>query len=76
MSEARLERLTVGEGETARSIAALVRAGKRPGLVWLCGFRSGMAGAKAEALDLWAARVGALFDDLTSAARTYERTSS
>ena len=58
MSEARLERLTVGEGETARSIAALVRAGKRPGLVWLCGFRSGMAGAKAEALDLWAARSG------------------
>lgn len=58
MSELRLEHLTVGEGAAARDIAVLHRAGRTPGIVWLGGFRSDMAGAKAEALDAWAGRSG------------------
>ncbi|MCV0394716.1 MAG: alpha/beta hydrolase [Rhizobiaceae bacterium] len=34
------------------------RRGKAPGAVWLGGFRSDMAGSKAEALDAWAADTG------------------
>lgn len=58
MSALRLERLTVGEGAAGREIAVLHRAGKAPGVFWLGGFRSDMAGAKAEALDAWAGRSG------------------
>jgi pimeloyl-ACP methyl ester carboxylesterase len=58
MGQAQLERLDVGEGEAARSIAVLRRAGKSPGILWLGGFRSDMAGTKAEALDGWAERSG------------------
>jgi pimeloyl-ACP methyl ester carboxylesterase len=54
MAEARLKHLEVGEGEGARRIAVLARGGKKPGIFWLGGFRSDMAGSKAEALDRWA----------------------
>jgi pimeloyl-ACP methyl ester carboxylesterase len=58
MAEARLERLVVGEAPSDRPIAVLRRAGAGPGLFWLGGFRSDMAGSKAEALDVWAATTG------------------
>lgn len=50
MSE-RVERITVGASEAEREIAVIRRAGKSPGLFWLGGFRSDMAGTKALALD-------------------------
>lgn len=37
-----------------QNIVACVRSGARPGIVWLGGYRSDMAGTKAEALDEWA----------------------
>ena len=43
--------LTVGAGPTARTIAVARRPGAKPGLFWLGGFRSDMAGSKAMALD-------------------------
>ena len=46
------------EGER---IAVRRRAGNSPGAVWLGGYRSDMAGTKAEALDGWAAREGRAF---------------
>jgi pimeloyl-ACP methyl ester carboxylesterase len=52
--EARLEELMVG----GQRIAVLRRAGAAPGLFWLSGFRSDMAGTKAEALDRHAAGTG------------------
>ncbi|MGQ7791013.1 alpha/beta hydrolase [Faunimonas sp. B44] len=58
MGELRLEQLTVGQDGEARPICVLHRAGKAPGLFWLGGFRSDMAGTKAEALDGWAGRSG------------------
>ena len=58
MSELLLKRIPVGTGDATREIAALLRLGKPPGLVWLSGFRSDMAGSKAEALDAWAAASG------------------
>jgi pimeloyl-ACP methyl ester carboxylesterase len=58
MSAARLKQLPVGSGEDAREIALLVRAGRKPGVFWLGGFRSDMQGTKAEALDAWAAGTG------------------
>jgi len=58
MSEARLERIEVGEGGDRRSIAVLRRDGATPGVFWLGGFRSDMTGTKAEALDRWAAASG------------------
>ncbi len=45
------ERITVGVGAAAREIAVIGRAGAGPGLFWLGGFRSDMAGTKALALD-------------------------
>jgi pimeloyl-ACP methyl ester carboxylesterase len=53
-----MERIPVGAGEATRDIAAILRPGKPPGLVWLCGFRSDMSGSKAGALDSWAAASG------------------
>lgn len=50
--------LTVGTGSDAREIAMLRRPGAAPGLVWLGGFRSDMAGSKAEALDALGADKG------------------
>jgi alpha-beta hydrolase superfamily lysophospholipase len=51
-------RLTVGAGAAAREIAVLARQGGAPGLLWAGGFRSTMAGTKAEAVDAWAAAHG------------------
>ncbi len=58
MGQRRLKHLQVGSGEPERRIAILRRAGKAPGLFWLGGFRSDMAGTKAEALDQWAGETG------------------
>ena len=43
--------LTVGQGTQSRPIAVAQRPGTAPGLFWLGGFRSDMAGSKAMALD-------------------------
>lgn len=43
--------LALGSGADAREIAVLRRDGKAPGLFWLGGFRSDMAGSKALTLD-------------------------
>jgi pimeloyl-ACP methyl ester carboxylesterase len=61
MADALLEHLEVGTGGGARRIAVLRRDGASPGIVWLGGFRSDMAGTKAEALDRWAAASGHAF---------------
>lgn len=52
--------LQAGEGVHARDIAICHRDGaeQRPGLVWLGGYRSDMAGTKAVALDRFAAENG------------------
>lgn len=52
------ERITVGTGATAREVAVIRRAGAAPGLFWLGGFRSDMAGTKALALDAFGAARG------------------
>jgi pimeloyl-ACP methyl ester carboxylesterase len=54
MADCCLKYLDVGTGVGARSIAARVRAGAAPGLLWLGGFKSDMQGSKAQALDRWA----------------------
>lgn len=53
--------ITVGEGEAARSIAVETREGAGPAIVWFGGFRSDMAGTKADAIDAWAAEAGRAF---------------
>lgn len=58
MSGPQLEHLSVGEGGAARSVAVLDRDGNGPGLFWLSGYRSDMAGTKAEMLDQWAEESG------------------
>jgi len=58
MGDCCLKSLTVGTGATLRSIAVQTRTGPGPGLFWLGGFKSDMAGTKAEALDRWAAQNG------------------
>ena len=50
--------LMAGTGKEARKIAVRRRAGGMPGFVWLGGYRSDMAGTKAEALDRWCAEKG------------------
>ena len=57
--------IDVGEGSGHRRIAVRARAGTSPGstsgapgLIWLGGFKSDMAGTKALALDEWAAAKG------------------
>jgi pimeloyl-ACP methyl ester carboxylesterase len=57
-AEMREDRLTIGTGGEAREIASLVRPGTAPGLFWLGGFKSDMAGTKALALDAHAAERG------------------
>lgn len=57
-TEPPLQRLDVGTGDHLRSIAVRARAGTQPGLFWLSGFHSDMAGTKAVALDDWAAGQG------------------
>jgi pimeloyl-ACP methyl ester carboxylesterase len=58
MADSSLKTLQVGTGSAARSIAARLRPGAAPGLLWLGGFKSDMQGAKALALDGWAAMAG------------------
>jgi pimeloyl-ACP methyl ester carboxylesterase len=58
VSEARQERLFVGDGAASREIAVLRREGAAPGLFWLGGFNSDMTGTKAVALDIFAERRG------------------
>ena len=53
-----VERITVGRAEAARDVAVIRRAGAAPGLFWLGGFRSDMAGTKALALDAFGATRG------------------
>jgi pimeloyl-ACP methyl ester carboxylesterase len=50
--------IEVGEGDAMRAIAVRARTGQAPGLFWLGGFNSDMAGTKARALDAWAAEHG------------------
>jgi pimeloyl-ACP methyl ester carboxylesterase len=50
--------IEVGEGNAIRAIAVRARTGQAPGLFWLGGFNSDMAGTKALALDAWAAEHG------------------
>lgn len=61
MDEAAAFEVTVGRGADRRTVAALRRAGKAPGVFWLGGLKSDMAGSKAEALDRWAAQTGHAF---------------
>jgi len=51
VSEAELSDIEIGEGAEARTIAVLRRTGTAPDIVWLGGYRSDMAGTKAEALE-------------------------
>jgi pimeloyl-ACP methyl ester carboxylesterase len=51
--------LYVGDGEARRPIAIEQRPGSAPGLFWLGGFRSDMAGTKAMRLDAIGAERGA-----------------
>ena len=50
--------ITVGDGASARRIAVETREGVGPPVVWFGGFRSDMAGTKADALDAFAAEAG------------------
>ena len=58
MSPIKSFRLTVGTGTAARDVAVEQREGKSPGVFWLGGFRSDMAGSKAMALDSLGAEKG------------------
>lgn len=63
MSQARLTSLVIDSSTPTRTIAVRVRDskaddGRRPGLVWLGGFKSDMGGTKAVALDDWARAQG------------------
>src|SRR5262249_50684360 len=57
MEVAELQRVTVGR-EPGREIAVVHRSGGAPGLFWLSGYTSDMAGTKAAALDAYAAEHG------------------
>jgi pimeloyl-ACP methyl ester carboxylesterase len=61
VTDAKLQFLTVGEGDSARRLAVLAEAGNGPAIVWLGGFRSDMRATKAEALAAWARREGRAF---------------
>ncbi len=54
MANDELTSIEVGEGDLRRTIAVRRRAGRKPGLIWLGGFKSDMKGTKAAALDQWA----------------------
>jgi pimeloyl-ACP methyl ester carboxylesterase len=58
MPDSQLKVLSVGIGANNRAIAARVRPGQGPGLLWLGGFKSDMNGTKAQALDRWAETQG------------------
>jgi len=56
LTELQLQSVTIGEGAASRRIAFLKRSpsgegARKPGLVWLPGFKSDMASTKASALD-------------------------
>lgn len=51
-------KMEVGAGQESRSITVRSRPGSNPGFVWLGGYRSDMAGTKAQAMDEWCARTG------------------
>jgi pimeloyl-ACP methyl ester carboxylesterase len=58
MTDNGLKFLTVGEAAEGRAIAVRQQDGAAPGLFWLGGYKSDMAGTKAQALADWAARNG------------------
>ncbi|MHA6730085.1 alpha/beta hydrolase [Devosia sp. A369] len=58
IAQIRSFRIPVGTGAAARDIAVEQRDGRGPGLFWLGGFRSDMAGSKALALDALGAQHG------------------
>lgn len=58
ISSMRSFRIPVGTGSAQRDIAVEQRSGAAPGLFWLGGFRSDMAGSKALALDALGAERG------------------
>ena len=58
MTEAIPDRLDAGDGDARRTLAVLRRSGTAPGLFWLGGYRSDMAGGKATALDAYGAGRG------------------
>jgi pimeloyl-ACP methyl ester carboxylesterase len=58
MTDDELTAIDVGDGDSRRTIAVRRRAGSKPGLIWLGGFKSDMKGTKAEALDIWAKEQG------------------
>lgn len=58
MTNDELTSIEVGDGDSRRTIAVRCRAGTKPGLIWLGGFKSDMKGTKAEALDIWAKEQG------------------
>jgi pimeloyl-ACP methyl ester carboxylesterase len=58
MTDIEFSVIEVGKGAERRDIAVRRRAGKRPGLIWLGGFKSDMKGTKAEALDRFAQEQG------------------
>jgi pimeloyl-ACP methyl ester carboxylesterase len=61
MADAQTQFLDVGTGEARRRIAYRKQPGGAPGLLWLQGFKSDMAGTKAEALSQWASDKGLAF---------------
>jgi pimeloyl-ACP methyl ester carboxylesterase len=58
LSPPRSLRIRVGDGAAGRDIAVEQRPGRSPGIFWLGGFRSDMAGSKALALDALGAEQG------------------
>ncbi len=58
VSDEIVKRIEVGDGASRRTIAVRHRAGAKPGLIWLGGFKSDMQGSKAQALDRWAMEHG------------------
>ena len=58
LSPQRSLRIRVGDGAAGRDIAVEQRPGRSPGIFWLGGFRSDMAGSKALALDALGAEHG------------------
>jgi pimeloyl-ACP methyl ester carboxylesterase len=58
MSNSAIPPTFIDVGTDRRRIAVRARSGASPGLFWLGGFKSDMAGTKALALDAWAAEHG------------------
>ena len=58
MSNSAVPATFINVGNDGRQIAVRTRSGGSPGLFWLGGFKSDMAGTKALALDGWAAERG------------------